>query len=135
MSFNTLKCIDNANFSLSFKEIAHEYFLKRLMVHNKFLCVSLLIAYQLHLYPNIVFKWRINFSSFKFSSNCLWSSSASCWFDITPLQLHFLSKNVCTIEANPLWWPSYFGLLAIAKALDPKTLSGCVLSIKFFYLL
>ena len=89
------------------------------------------------------------FSSFKFSNNWIigsWSSFAACciamskgcrfYKDLIPLSLadlsaseaDFLSKNVKTIEANPLWYASYFGLLAILKALSLKTLSDSVLS-------
>ena len=35
----------------------------------------------------------------------------------------FLSKNLQTTEATPLWYPSYFGLLAILNALSYNALS------------
>ena len=35
----------------------------------------------------------------------------------------FLSKSLQTTEATPLWYPSYFGLLAILNALSYNALS------------
>ena len=38
-----------------------------------------------------------------------------------------LSKNLFTIEAKPLWYPSYSEFLATLNALSLKTLSEAVL--------
>ena len=69
--------------------------------------------------------------------NGLWSSYASCWFgiDLTPLpevdlstnEVEFLSKNLQTIEARPLWYLSYVRALAILNALSLKTSFEAVL--------
>ena len=49
---------------------------------------------------------------------------------LTPLPFDFLSKNLLTIEASPLWYPSYLGCLAILNALSLNILSETVLIFK-----
>ena len=52
----------------------------------------------------------------------LCNSSAKCKFCFVsllltiPLSSDFLSKNLYTIEARPIWYPSYLGFLAILNA-------------------
>ena len=48
--------------------------------------------------------------------------------DITSFD--FLSKNLQTIEADPHWYPSYFGYLAILNVLSLKTVSAAVLFVR-----
>ena len=59
------------------------------------------------------------------------NSLANCSFFkislLTPPLLDFLSKNLKTVEARPLWYPSYFEILAKLNALSLKTLSEAVL--------
>ena len=68
----------------------------------------------------------------------LWSSSANYMFSLLlaicevedegrPLPCDFLSKNLYTIEPNPLWYPSYFWSLGILNAVFLSTLSAMVL--------
>ena len=40
---------------------------------------------------------------------------------------YFLSKNLKTIEARPLWYQSYFGFLAVLNAFSCNILSEAVL--------
>ena len=70
----------------------------------------------------------------------LWSSSATWMFLLLasckaedkgrPLPCDFLSKNLYTIEANPLWYSSCFWSLEILNALSLSNLSAAVLFAK-----
>ena len=50
---------------------------------------------------------------------------------LTLLPVDFLSKNMYTTEASPLWYSSYLGFLAILNVLFLQILSGAVLLAKY----
>ena len=52
--------------------------------------------------------------------------------DLMQLILDLLSKDLLTIETNPLSYTSYFGFLAILEASSLKILSDSVLLVKSF---
>ena len=71
----------------------------------------------------------------------LCNSSANCWFcviwfliadlvDLFASEGDFLSKNLKTIEATSLWYPTYFGFLTVFNALSLKTLSEAALLVR-----
>ena len=73
---------------------------------------------------------------------CFCNSSANYWFDIFPFltaspeadlsasEADFLSKNLKTIEARSLLYPSYFEFLVILNASSCNVLSEAVLLVK-----
>ena len=40
--------------------------------------------------------------------------------DLSVSKVNFLSQSLESIEARPLWYPSYFGFIAIFNALSPN---------------
>ena len=40
--------------------------------------------------------------------------------DLSVSKVDFLSPSLESIEARPLWYPSYFGFIAIFNALSPN---------------